>query len=507
MRRAGRGRRCAERLNAFHVRRLARGAGARTSQFIGPIPVRSVDSAVIEDLAWRDGPGRPLRRRRTRQREFRGSSCRSSFSDGGHCAGRVLHYDERHVPIRKTPRLLAHATLTERGRAPTNYRQRRFGTTMNPERKQVVIVGGGFGGLEAAKALDGRDVDVTLIDRANYHLFQPLLYQVAMAGLSPADIASPIRGILAEQPNVRVVLGDVSARRSRRPARLRRRDEPSPTTGSSSPWARRPRTSATTRGRRTRPASSTSRTPSRSAAACCSPSSAPSASRTRARDASCSRSSSSAAAPPGVELAGAIAELSHFVLGRDFRAIDPREAKVVLIEAGPRILPSFSTVARAERGRAAPGARRRGPHRATRRRHRRRRRRARERATTAGRARTRAHRLGHRRVGRGREGQRPRAEARRADGQARPRHRRERLLAPRPPRGLRDRRHGALRGERQGAPRRQPGRDAAGALRRQDHPLGARERGPATARAVLVFRQGLDGDHRALARDRARRAA
>src|SRR5687767_102216 len=78
------------------------------------------------------------------------------------------------------------------------------------EKRRVVIVGGGFGGLEVAKALDGVGVDVLLVDRVNYHLFQPLLYQVAMAGLSPAEIASPIRGILAEQKNVRVVLGEVT---------------------------------------------------------------------------------------------------------------------------------------------------------------------------------------------------------------------------------------------------------------------------------------------------------
>ena len=75
---------------------------------------------------------------------------------------------------------------------------------MEAERRRVVIVGGGFGGLETAKNLRRADVDVLLVDRANYHLFQPLLYQVAMAGLSPAEIASPIRGLLADQDNVRV---------------------------------------------------------------------------------------------------------------------------------------------------------------------------------------------------------------------------------------------------------------------------------------------------------------
>jgi NADH dehydrogenase len=74
----------------------------------------------------------------------------------------------------------------------------------------VVIVGGGFGGLSAAKGLAGAAFEVTLVDRNNHHLFQPLLYQVATAGLSPADIASPIRGILSRQRNLKVMLADVS---------------------------------------------------------------------------------------------------------------------------------------------------------------------------------------------------------------------------------------------------------------------------------------------------------
>src|SRR5215218_10200053 len=75
---------------------------------------------------------------------------------------------------------------------------------------RVVIVGAGFGGLSAAKALNGKPFDVTVIDQHNYHLFQPLLYQVATAGLSPAEIASPIRGILSRERNVNVMLGQVS---------------------------------------------------------------------------------------------------------------------------------------------------------------------------------------------------------------------------------------------------------------------------------------------------------
>ena len=75
---------------------------------------------------------------------------------------------------------------------------------------RVVIIGAGFGGLSAAKALARSKFAVTLIDRHNYHLFQPLLYQVATASLSPADIASPIRGIIGREPNISVVLADVS---------------------------------------------------------------------------------------------------------------------------------------------------------------------------------------------------------------------------------------------------------------------------------------------------------
>src|SRR5215471_3690128 len=82
-----------------------------------------------------------------------------------------------------------------------------IGPTQQP---RVVIIGAGFAGLSAAKRLAGAPFDVTVVDRHNYHLFQPLLYQVATAGLSPADIASPIRGILRGQQNASVVLANVS---------------------------------------------------------------------------------------------------------------------------------------------------------------------------------------------------------------------------------------------------------------------------------------------------------
>src|SRR5262247_4708299 len=79
------------------------------------------------------------------------------------------------------------------------------------QKPRIIIVGAGFGGLEAAKKLGHKDVQLTVIDRTNYHLFQPLLYQVATAALSPADIAAPVRGILSKCRNVEVILAEVES--------------------------------------------------------------------------------------------------------------------------------------------------------------------------------------------------------------------------------------------------------------------------------------------------------
>jgi NADH dehydrogenase len=208
-------------------------------------------------------------------------------------------------------------------------------------KKRVVIVGGGFGGLEVAKSLASTEVDILLVDRDNYHLFQPLLYQVAMAGLSPAEIASPIRGILADQRNVRVVLGEVTSidLAARRICIDGVPDEPYDwlvlAVGAQNAYfghdewerhapglksiedaleIRRRVLLAFERAER----ESDPRERKRLLTFCV-----------------------IGGGPTGVELCGAIAELSRFVLSSDFRTADPREAKVVLIEAGPRILPSF----------------------------------------------------------------------------------------------------------------------------------------------------------------------
>src|SRR5438128_11454543 len=93
------------------------------------------------------------------------------------------------------------------GTYPVNCEERKI---MSEPIPHVIIVGGGFGGLAAARALKRAPVRITLIDRTNHHLFQPLLYQVAMAGLSPADIAAPIRSILRKQKNVTVLLAEAT---------------------------------------------------------------------------------------------------------------------------------------------------------------------------------------------------------------------------------------------------------------------------------------------------------
>ncbi len=207
-------------------------------------------------------------------------------------------------------------------------------------RPRIVIVGAGFGGLNAAHALGGVDADVTVIDRRNYHLFQPLLYQVATAGLSPAQIASPIRAILRRAPNVRVVLGRVSGvDKQRRVVKLDDReieyDSLVLATGSRhayfghDEWERvapglKKIDDAT--GIRRRILSAFEHAESM----------APAEDRKRFLTFVVI-----GGGPTGVEMAGAIAELAHVALRHDFRTIDPREARIVLVEAGSRILPAF----------------------------------------------------------------------------------------------------------------------------------------------------------------------
>ena len=210
-------------------------------------------------------------------------------------------------------------------------------------RPQVVIVGGGFGGLACARALSRSKVDVTLIDRTNHHLFQPLLYQVAIAGLSPAEIAVPIRSVLSAQENARVLLGEVSdvsfATRSLTLSGPANRTVPYDylvlAVGAKTSYFGHDEWSAAAPGLKSLEDAIEIRRRVLTAFEC--------AELTENAD---ERSKLMTfivigGGPTGVELAGAIAELAHSVLQDDFRAIRPERARVILVEAGERLLGSF----------------------------------------------------------------------------------------------------------------------------------------------------------------------
>ncbi|MBX3230803.1 MAG: NAD(P)/FAD-dependent oxidoreductase [Labilithrix sp.] len=211
-------------------------------------------------------------------------------------------------------------------------------------KKRVIIVGGGFGGLEVAKSLESCDVEILLVDRTNYHLFQPLLYQVAMAGLSPAEIASPIRGILAEQKNVRVVLGevtriDLTAREVFIGKEEDAKGEPYDwlvlAVGAQNSYFGHDEWESFAPGLKSLEDALEIRRRVLLAFEQAERVTEPSE---RAR---LLTFAVIGGGPTGVEMCGAIAELARFVLSKDFRAADVRSAKTILIEAGPRILTSF----------------------------------------------------------------------------------------------------------------------------------------------------------------------
>jgi NADH dehydrogenase len=208
-------------------------------------------------------------------------------------------------------------------------------------RPRVVIVGGGFGGLTAAQALSGAPVRVTLVDRTNHHTFQPLLYEVAMAGLSPADIAQPIRSILRREHNVTVLMAEVS-----RIGAGERRVYLADGTwldydflilacGVETSYFGHADWEAAAPGLKSIEDAVEIRQRVLLAF------------EVAERENDLQRRAQLLSfvviggGPTGVELAGALSELSKFVLDRDFRHIDPSDAKVRLLEAGPRILPSF----------------------------------------------------------------------------------------------------------------------------------------------------------------------
>ncbi|MFZ2141556.1 MAG: NAD(P)/FAD-dependent oxidoreductase [Xanthobacteraceae bacterium] len=208
------------------------------------------------------------------------------------------------------------------------------------QRSRVVIIGAGFGGLSAAKALTGGPFNVTLVDRYNYHLFQPLLYQVATAALSPADIAWPIRTVFRRRLNVSVVLANVSGINAARNEVIGEGhripfDYLIVATGAQQAyfghvdWAQhapglKTIDDATYLRRRILLAFEKAETE-------------PDADERRRL----LNFVVVGGGPTGVELAGAIAELAKRALASDFRTIDPRSARIVLVEAGPRVLSQF----------------------------------------------------------------------------------------------------------------------------------------------------------------------
>jgi len=207
-------------------------------------------------------------------------------------------------------------------------------------KKKIVVIGAGFGGLTAVQRLKNADAEITLIDKRNHHLFQPLLYQVATAGLSPSDIAWPIRSILAKQDNARVVLGDVtdvdvSAKQVHTEAGDYAYDHLIIATGArhsyfgkdewepSAPGLKRI-IDATEIRKRVLMAFERAET---------------------ARDEDERRKQLTffiiGGGPTGVEVAGAIAELANHALTEDFHAIDPGSARIVLAQGMDRLLPAF----------------------------------------------------------------------------------------------------------------------------------------------------------------------
>ncbi|MGB9466221.1 MAG: FAD-dependent oxidoreductase, partial [Candidatus Acidiferrum sp.] len=209
------------------------------------------------------------------------------------------------------------------------------------QRHRVVILGGGFGGLNAAQKLKRAPVDVTLIDRRNFHLFQPLLYQVATGSLSPGEIAAPLRGVLSRQKNAQVLLGEaadidpVAKRVILRDGAAYPYDSLIVSTGSQTSyygkddwreWAPSLKSIEEATAIRHKILYAFERA-----------------------ERSTNEEEARAwltfvivgAGATGMELSGALAEIANETLKNDFRRINPREARIILMEGGPRVLTAF----------------------------------------------------------------------------------------------------------------------------------------------------------------------
>jgi NADH dehydrogenase len=221
--------------------------------------------------------------------------------------------------------------------------------TISSTLPHVVIIGAGFGGLTAAQALKHAPVHVTLVDRTNHHLFQPLLYQVAMAGLSPADIAAPIRSILRKQKNVTVLLAEaegvdfaasevILSSGGSDPQREERLgyDYLLLSTGGRTSYFGHDEWERVAPGLKDLDDAVEIRRRVLMAFEAAEKETDPGRRRELLTFVVVG------GGPTGVELAGALAELAHFVLDRDFRTIHPESAEILLLEGGPKILSTFA---------------------------------------------------------------------------------------------------------------------------------------------------------------------
>jgi NADH dehydrogenase len=211
---------------------------------------------------------------------------------------------------------------------------------LSDTKPKVLIIGAGFGGLEAARALKNAPVAVTVLDRHNHHTFQPLLYQVATAAVSPADIAWPVRSILRDQKNTEVLMCAIKSIDTKaKIVHASRHDLPYDylviATGVTHSYFGRDDWQDAAPGLK----SLTDATKIRSRVLI-------SFERAETADTETDRKRLLTfivigGGPTGVEMAGAIAEIARHALRYDFRHIDPRSARILLIEGGPRILPTF----------------------------------------------------------------------------------------------------------------------------------------------------------------------
>jgi NADH dehydrogenase len=214
------------------------------------------------------------------------------------------------------------------------------GSNRTDNRPHVVIIGAGFGGLSAARALGRGRWRVTLLDRNNYHLFQPLLYQVATAGLAPSDIAYPIRAILRRQRNTSVIMADIQAidpthRRVFLPDRQIEYDYLVVATGATHSYFGHPEWADAAPGLKDLNDALGIRHRFLQAFERAEVETDP------VRQRALLTFVIIGAGPTGVELAGALGELACTAMARDFRNIDPQAARIILADAGPRVLPSF----------------------------------------------------------------------------------------------------------------------------------------------------------------------